>query len=624
MFFKSPQREFTFRAVFLGSILAVILGAANMYLGLYAGMTVSASIPAAVLSMAILRGIFRKGTILENNIVQAIASSGEALAAGVLFTVPALVITGSWHKFEYWPTTLISVAGALLGILFMIPLRRALIVEEKELTYPEGTACAEVLKAGDEGGKGGRLILLSILFSGFYKFLISGVSLLTGSLVLAFNWGRSVFYFGTANSLALTAVGAIVGLNIGLLIAAGGIIGWCIGIPLYSFFHGASGTTALESAEIIWSQQIRYIGVGAMAVGGIWTIFSVRQGIVAGFKKLFGKSEAVTKDPTDTDLRRHALLPLLLMTILLIFGIYESMLGEFHLSLLATGLMVIAAFFFVAIASYITGLVGSSNMPASGMTICTVLFASAIIAVFGFSGTVAVSAVLGIAGIVCVSAASAADISQDLKTGYLVGATPWKMQIGEIVGAVAASLCLAPILTVLHTSYGIGIAVREGVKPLAAPQAMLFSKLTEFFFMGTGQLPMGMVVIGMILAFVVIFADQILKNRKSRFRLYVMAFSIGLYLPLEVTFPMLIGGLIHFMITGKIDAEETTKGSNTGVLVASGLIAGEALMGIGLAFLIFFGFNLPIGLGSFSPSTLLSTAVYGVILVLLARVMKKT
>ncbi|MDO8644259.1 MAG: oligopeptide transporter, OPT family, partial [bacterium] len=441
MFEPFKTREFTVRAVVLGTILAIILGAANTYLGLYAGMTVSASIPAAVLSMAILRGILRKGTILENNMVQAIASSGESVAAGVIFTVPALVLTQAWHHFRYWPTTLLAISGSLLGILFMIPLRRALIIEEKELCFPEGTACAEVLKAGDEGGKGGRLIFLGILAGGVYKFLIEGLSLMKGLLEVAFQAGRSLFYIGTANSLALTAVGYIVGLNIGTLVVTGGVISWIIGIPLYTFMTGIPAGETLGAAWSVWSTQIRYMGVGAMAVGGLWTIWSVRHGLKKGFRKIFGSQPLISlPDRTDQDLSRKIMLPLLGVSMLMVIFLYKIMTGSLVVSIASTLIMTFACFFFVAVSSYIVGLVGSSNTPVSGMTICTLLFASAILLLFGFKGVVGLTAVLGVAGVVCCAATSANDISQDLKTGCLVGATPKKMQIGEIIGAVAASL----------------------------------------------------------------------------------------------------------------------------------------------------------------------------------------
>ncbi|MBI2980904.1 MAG: oligopeptide transporter, OPT family [Deltaproteobacteria bacterium] len=354
---NGQPRELSFRAILLGSVLGVILAAANAYLGLYAGLTVSASIPAAVISMAILRGLLKTGTAVENNVVQTIAASGETLAAGVIFTVPALVLTQSWHQFHYWPTTLIAMCGGLLGILFMIPLRRAIIVEERELTFPEGTACAEILKAG-EGGKGGRTITIAILLAGIYKFFSSGVSLFQGGVEAAFRAGQSLFYFGTETSLALLSVGYIVGPNVATLQFLGGVISWVVAIPVYSMIVGISpGEDLISSSWSLWKNQIRYMGVGAMAVGGLWTIWSVRAGLGKGIKRIFGKrvlGEVVAR--TDQDLSRRYLLPLLLVTIALIFGLYRHLTGSLGVGLYATFLIVTATFFFVAVASYLVGL----------------------------------------------------------------------------------------------------------------------------------------------------------------------------------------------------------------------------------------------------------------------------
>lgn len=593
--------EFTFQALLLGIILSVILGAANVYLGLYAGMTVSASIPAAVISMAILRGLLRRGTILENNMVQTIASSGEALAAGVIFTIPALVITEAWHQFHFWPTTFIAATGGLLGILFMIPLRRALIIEEPELSYPEGVACAEVLKAGDQGGQDGKTILAAILTGGIYKFLSAGLGFLKqGSEVAWRGWG-SVFYFGTETSLALMSVGYIVGLNIAALIFLGGAIGWIIGLPLYAAWAGVGEGSALETAWTLWSTKIRYVGVGAMTLGGLWTIYNCRAGMQKGLKKIFGSqpggAEAIR---TDKDLRRRILLPMLLITTLLVFGLYYYLTRQVALSVTATVLMVIASFFFVAVAAYIVGMVGSSNSPVSGMTICSLLFASAVLLLFGVKGTVGVIAVLGIAGVVCCAVCSSGDICQDLKTGYLVGATPRKQQIGEIIGTIVPAFCFAPILTILHGAYGIGMPVREGIKPLAAPQAVLFSKLAEAFFLDKGELPWNMFWAGVAVAAVIILADQMLKARNTSFRLHIMAVAVGIYLPLMLSTPILIGGILHHLIKMQLKSrpeEEQKQRQQKGILIASGLIAGEALVGILVAAMIFGGMELPLKTG---------------------------
>ena len=599
----SSPRELSFRAILLGSILAVVLAAANAYLGLYAGLTVSASIPAAVLSMAILRGLLKGGTIWENNVVQTIAASGETMAAGVIFTVPALMITQSWHHFHYWPTTLIAMTGTLLGILFMIPLRRALIVEEKELIYPEGVACAEVLKAGDKGGHGARTLAITVLLGGLFKFLSAGTSLLKGGIETAWQWGGSLFYVGTEGSLALISVGYIVGLNVAVLQFIGGVIAWVIAIPLYTYGAGIPEGELVDAAWSVWKSQIRYIGVGAMAVGGVWTIYSVREGIRKGVKKVFGKSPAKEMvERTDQDLKRRVMLPVLLVTLVGIFFLYRHLTGSAGIGFFAMVLMVIAAFVFVAVASYMVGLVGSSNLPVSGMTIASLMFAALFLHLVGINGSLGVLAVLGIAGVVCCAASSAGDISQDLKTGHLIGSTPWKLQVGEFFGAVVPAFFLAPVLTLLQKAYGIGTPVREGIKPLVAPQATLFAKLAETFFLGKGTLPLTMVVIGMVLAVATIIADQILKSRRSSFRAYVMAVAIGIYLPLQLSAAIFIGGMIRKFVTG--NGGETSRG----ILVASGLIAGEAIMGVIVAGLIVAGLGIP--LKTWAPSNLVAVICF--------------
>lgn len=602
--YVAPEKtipELTPRIFIMGIILSVALAGANTYLGLYAGMTVSASIPAAVLSMLLLKFVFRGGTILENNIAQTIASSGEALAAGVIFTVPALVLTKSWHHFYFWPTTLIAATGGLLGVLFMIPLRRALVIEEPELHYPEGVACAEVLKAGDRGGQSGKAILLAILLGAGWKWLSAGFGILRQGSEVAWRGGQQVFYFGTETSLALLSVGYVVGLNIASLIFLGGVMGWVVGVPLYTAVYGAGEGSAVEAAWRIWSTQIRYVGVGAMALSGLWTIFNCRVGIRKGIEKIFvRKSSGSGEIRTERELPRRFILPMALATAFVVFGLYYYLTQVISISVTATVLMVIASFFFVAVASYIVGLVGSSNSPVSGMTICALLFASAVLLLFGVKGTLGVVSALGIAGVVCCATCSSGDICQDLKTGYLVGATPRRQQIAQIFGTVIPAFFFAPILTVLHTSYGIGAPVREGVKPLVAPQAVLFSKLSEAFFLDSGDLPWDMFWIGVGVSLLIIVLDQILKARRHSFRLHVMAVAVGIYLPLMLSVPIFIGGVIHYLVKKQFQRrgpEVVQAGIHKGILVASGLIAGEALMGLVVAFLIFGGMALPFDTG---------------------------
>lgn len=564
--------EFTIKALGLGVFLALLMGAANTYLGLYAGMTVSASIPAAVISMGILRGIFRRGSILENNIAQTVASAGESLAAGIIFTVPALVIIGAWKQFNYWATTLIALLGGCLGILFMIPLRRSLIVEEKKLTYPEGVACAEVLKTGEERGIGLLFLFRALGLGAIFKLLVKGLVIIKGTVEWGFRVGRTIVYAGSDMSPALIGVGYIVGCNVSILVFIGGAIGWLIGIPLYSYFNNIQGNAVDVSWEI-WSTKIRYMGVGAMIIGGLWSIIQVRKGIVKGLKVGFSRSGM-----SSEDLSINKVILGLVIVIIPIFVLYWWFTKSYTISFVSGVAMIIAAFFFVAVSSYIVGLVGSSNNPVSGMTICTLLFASAILLLFKMTGTVGIIAALGVAGVVCCAACTAGDISQDLKTGWLVKAQPRRQQIAQFCGVIASAFIIAPILKILHNAYGIGTGEPGS---LVAPQASLFASLTKGMFTDIHSLPWNMVTIGAIVGIGIIVLDEVLRVRKAPFRTHIMPVAVGIYLPLSLSVPILIGGFLRLILT-----PITGKESNRGIIFSSGLIAGEAIVGILLAGLI--------------------------------------
>lgn len=590
---RSNPLEMTLRAVLLGILLSVLLGAANTYLGLYAGMTVSASIPAAVISMSILRGLIRRGSILENNMVQTIASAGESLAAGVIFTIPALIMIGVWEDFHYIETTCIALAGGILGIVFMIPLRRTLIVEDTSLRYPEGVACAEVLKAGQSGNSRFSSILIGMLAGGLIKFASAGLGLFKGAIEACGRIGGRIIYFGMDASPALIAVGYIVNLEVAVLIFAGGFIGWNIALPILSNTMAFDGS-AIDAASTIWSTKIRYIGVGAMLVGGVSSIFSIRKGISTSLSKLFRSRSSRTElhfNRTDRDLSLRFIFGMLLAALTLIVPVYHQFLNHWPLSIISTIIVIIAAFFFVAVSSFIVGLVGSSNNPVSGMTICALLGAAVLLALFQFSGPVAAAATLGIAGVVCCAACAAGDMSQDLKTGYLVGATPRNQQIGEIIGIVSAAVILAPVLTLLHHAYGIGIKLK-------APQAALFASLSQGFF-GSGSIPHDMIAIGILGSIIVLAFDHSVLKRSNGFRLHIMPIAVGLYLPISLSTPILLGGLIRFASESRRFASESSTESTASdhrVLLSSGLIAGESIAGILLAFLIYLGWNSPFAL----------------------------
>ena len=594
--FVPPEKsvaEFTLAAIILGVVLGTIMTAANTYAGLYAGMTVTASIPAAVISMGILRGIFRRGTILENNVVQTIASAGESLAAGIIFTIPALVIVGVWHEFKFWPVTIIAISGGLLGVLFMIPLRRTLIVEEKELIYPEGLACAEVLEVGEKKGSGIVYIFTAIGIGIIFKSLVSAVSIIRGTVEGAWASGRTAFYFGSDMSVLLLGIGYIVGLNIGVLVFIGGAIGWIIGIPLYGAANGIPADGSLvDWAYNTWSTQIRYMGVGAMIVGGLWSIVRIRSGIAKGLKDaLFGR-EHLEKGPiprTEQDLKQKLVLLLTVITIASVLGVYLYLLPSPGVAVVSTIAMVIAGFFFVAVSSYIVGLVGSSNNPISGMTICTILFASGLLLLAGMSGSQGILASLGVAGVVCCAAATAGDISQDLKTGYMVGATPRRQQMSQVLGVVIPAFVIAPVLTVLHKAYGIGST------ELPAPQATLFASIARAMFT-EAEMPWNMVMIGAGIGIALVILDEYLRSRESGFRAHVMPVAVGIYLPLGLAVPILIGGLVQTVVKSATRGGGQEAAVHRGVLFSSGLISGEAIMGIVVALMIVGGLTLPVPL----------------------------
>ncbi|MEE8461715.1 MAG: oligopeptide transporter, OPT family, partial [Acidobacteriota bacterium] len=570
--------------------------AANVYLGLKAGMTVSASIPAAVMAMLILRGVFRGGTILEANQVQTAASAGESLAAGIIFTMPALLLIGAWQHFDLLMTTLIAFTGGLLGVLFMIPMRRVFVVDpNSELKFPEALACASVLKAGDSAGSEARGVLLGAILGGVFKALVSFFGILKGILEQAVQGlGDRIFYFGGDISPALLAVGFIVRLNVAVLIFIGGTIAWLLGIPLLG--PQASASSPLDSAWTLWSTQIRYAGVGAMVVGGVASIVKVRFGLLQAVREIsrLGTSTRDTGDSavSDRDISPKSILVLSTITVLLIGIVYYLLTGDALISFATTGIMIVMAFFFTAVASYIVGLVGNSNSPVSGMTITAVLFTGGLLLLFGFSGMEGMVATLGVAAIVCCAACTSGDVCNDLKTGALVGASPFRQQIMQVLGVAAASLVMAPVLQLLHNNTPGGIGGRE----LSAPQATLFKSLVEGLF-GQGDLPWNMVGIGVAVGCVILVIDKVLEGRQASFRMHVMPIAVGMYLPFGLVTPILIGGLFAHIIRGGEQGAAADQRLHRGILFASGMIAGESLMGVGIALLVSLGYaRLTLGL----------------------------
>ncbi|ASK93193.1 oligopeptide transporter, OPT family [Xanthomonas campestris pv. trichodesmae] len=599
----AQPRQLTFRAVALAIVLAVVLSAANAYLGLFAGLTIATAIPAAVVSMGVLR-LLGGGTILENNIVQTGASAGSSIAAGVIFTIPALVIMGYWPDFKYWWVLGIAGMGGLLGVLFSVPLRRSMIVEDP-LPFPEGKAAAEVLKAGENPGPGLKILAISGAIGALVKLAAaSGLRVIPDTWAQATYLGSSrlVGYIGTNLSPALLGVGYIVGLNVGIVVLSGSILSWHIAIPLYQqFFMGSDpalaqslvGASAADAAFGIWGAKIRYLGVGAMLIGGVWTLFSLRKSLFSGVKSGFSaarKSSGGVVAETERDLPMKWMLVALVLCTLPLLGLYQAIVQQWHVSIPMTIIMIVAGFLFVSVSGYLAGLIGSSNNPVSGITISTILFASAVLVLLlGKSGLVPVGigaaplgavAAIMIGAVVCCAAAVGGDNLQDLKTGYLVGATPWKQQLMLAIGAFSCALIMGPVLNLLAQAYGIGS------KTLPAPQAMLMASVAKGLF--GGQLPWAVITIGAGVGAVIIAVDEYLKKTGKRFRVPVLAAAIGIYLPLELMVPIFLGGLIAHLVERyhKIradDEEGRDRVHRPGVLFAAGLITGEALMGIGIA-----------------------------------------
>ena len=591
--------QLTFRAVALAIVLAMILAAANTYLGLFAGMTIASAIPAAVVSMAVLRAL-GGGGILENNIVQTGASAGSSIASGVIFTIPALVILGYWQDFKYSWVLAIAGLGGILGVLFSVPLRRALIVEQK-LAFPEGQAAAEVLKAGENPSQGIRILGLSALGGAFAKLAAaSGLKLIPDAAASAGFFGKYLAYFGTNLSPALIGVGYIVGLNVGIVVLAGAMLSWNIAIPLYvatalpgnaELAQAAAGLPAEDIAGLVWSKQIRYLGVGAMLVGGLWALVSLRHSLASGIKSGLAAARAsaagVAVAHTEQDLPMKWVLVGIVLFTLPLLALYQTIVGSLAVSLPMTIIMVVAGFLFCSVSAYMAGLVGSSNNPVSGITIATILFSAVmLLLMMGKDSAIGPVAAVMIGAVVCCAACIAGDNLQDLKCGYIVGATPWRQQVMLAVGAVSSALVMAPVLNLLADAYGIGVATEAKPNALAAPQANLMASVSKGLF--GGQLPWDMIALGAVIGIAIIVLDEVLKARGSKFRTPVLAAAVGIYLPLELMTPIFIGGVIAYLVERHlrrkgVDEAGLERANRKGLLFAAGMITGEALMGIGIA-----------------------------------------
>ena len=612
------KQEITIKAFFLSIILSIVLSSAMAYLGLYAGMTISASIPAAIMSMGILK-LFRESNILENNIVQTAASAGESLAAGVIFTIPALLLIGYWDTIDYWEVTKIAMAGGVLGALFTVPLRRALILKAN-LRFPEGVATAAVLKTGHESdakksSESLKLIGLSALTGGIVKLGELAFGIWSSAVGGAIAIRGAIFGMGASLSPSLISVGYIVGRNIGILAFSGGLISWAVAIPIYSYLYGFEGESLFEGANIIWNAKIRYLGVGAMVVGGIWSVIQLAKPLVESIQlslKTLGESgNDIPLEERDLPVN-YVFMAILLMLIPISFT-YFDIISSWTSAITLSIIMCVFGFLFSAVAAYMAGVVGSSNNPISGVTIATILFSSLlIITFFDIDSSKGAAAAILIGAVVCCAAAIGGDNLQDLKTGNIVGATPWKQQVMQLVGVVSSALTLGIVLTLLHEAYGIGSS------DLPAPQAVLMTSVANGVF--SGNLEWGMIYAGAVLGVLIIMLDQYQLKRGAEFRVPILAVAIGIYLPIELTLPIFVGGMLnHF--AGKT-ASET--GKNNGLLLASGLITGEALMAIFIAIPLFYDKNFWPEYALPTPyNDIVALALISAIIVGLFRVAKK-
>lgn len=571
---EKQMKEFSITAVIVGVLLAVVFGAANAYLGLRVGMTVSASIPAAVVSMGILRGLLRRNSILESNLVQTIGSAGESLAAGAIFTLPALFLWAEEGKAEtpdLFTITALALCGGVLGVLFMVPLRKALIVKEHGvLPYPEGTACADVLLAGEEGGSGAKTVFFGMGFAALVKYIVDGMKVIPGAVMVPVNSLKTLFSVQVYP--ALMGVGYICGIRIASYMFAGAVLGWFVLIPAIVSFGGESilypGTVPIATlyneggASAIWNSYIRYIGAGAVAAGGIISLVKTLPLLFSTFYEAVkaarsGKEKSEKRTERDLDIR-------VVIGGIVLFALLIWLVPALPISFSGAWLVILFGFFFATVSSRMVGLVGSSNNPVSGMAIATLLLVTAWLKATNTIGMPGMIAAISIASVICIVAALAGDTSQDLKTGFLLGATPRRQQIGELIGVAVSAVTIGGVMMLLNQAW------QFGSEALAAPQATLMKMITEGVM--EGNLPWTLIFIGVFIGVAVEFMG-----------VPVLPVAIGLYLPFELSASILVGGILRYVSSGK------KKDDEGGILFCSGLIAGEGLMGIVLALLAVFG-----------------------------------
>ena len=593
---SQEMAELTVKAVLLGVVMAIVLGAANAYLGMKAGLTVAATFPAAVVAMAALRGL--GGTVLEENVARTTASVGEALVAGAIFTIPAFVISGAWETLHYWEATAIMMIGGILGVLFVIVLRRTLVVEA-DLPFPESVAASEIVKAGQGGQSGAGLVFWAMGLAALWELFknSNGIQFVQASAQKFYTFGKShieilgekMQYGGgllletPSASPALIGVGYIVGMRVSAVLFAGAVMGWLLLVPLAVFLAPglAEGrgddASMLALATEIWSRQVRPLAVGTMIVAAFYTLYNLRTSLVAGIKKAImdigGSKKGEVQDRTEIDLDFKKVFVAIGVMAVATFFLYYYFAQNLGGALVLTVVMVVLGFLFAAVAGYLVALIGSSNNPISGLTLSALLISAVLMVAMGLTGVHGVAAVLGVAGVVCCAAGIAGDMMQDLKVGHILGGTPWRMEVGEIIGVIAAAAVLAFPLMALDKVYVIGSV------ELPAPQAGLMAMMANGIV--GGEMAWPLVIVGMFLA-----VGLILIGSPSP-----MLIAVGMYLPFFSTAAIFVGGLIKMLLEKKLEKanateEEKTKAENSGILLSSGFIAGEALMAVGLAFLV--------------------------------------
>ncbi len=592
---ETNMAEFTVRALIIGLVLAVVLGAANAYLGLKAGMTIAATYPAAVIGMAIIK-LF-KGTILEENFARTVGSIGESIAAGAIFTLPAFFIAGIWDPFftpgNYVISAAIMFAGGVLGIMFVAMLRRVM-VEDVELPFPESVAAAEIHKAGQHGGSGSKFLFSAMGVGALIQALGQFRLFATSADGLVSLSKGNILFRSPDVSPAYMGVGYIIGPRLASLNFSGGVIAWGLLAPIIAYFK--FGTTPMEGQDWagtivqVWRTYVRPIAIGGMLVGAGFTLWKMRKNLIAGISRSIGdvKKAATGKhvvDRIEKDIHFKWIVIGILATAVLTFIIYEFFAQDLFAALVATIVMIIAGFFFAAVSGYLVGIIGSSNNPISGLTLSTLVIAALLMVVLGMTGTQGVAAVLGVAAVVCVSAAVAGEMLQDLKAGHILGGTPWKMQVGDLIGiAVSAAVMFIPLIILHEGDIKMG-GTGFGGEKLPAPQASLMAILSKGIV--AGEMEWILIFTGMLMG-----VGFIMMNVKSP-----MLVSVGMYLPLGTTFAIFVGGLIKGAVEmvnakKKFNDAQKSRVENTGILLAAGLIAGEALIGLLFAGFAFFEISL--------------------------------